>query len=95
MDQVLVYLRGLHDDVGLSGDRGDFYRRKLAEQIALAFAIDGVNHNNVDIIVETAIQLERKTRQILTNCALNPGSVPPFDVSEDIMDILSRIAEIF
>lgn len=35
IDDVFVYLTGNHHDVGLSGDRGDFYRRKLAEQIFL------------------------------------------------------------
>jgi hypothetical protein len=47
----------MHEDVGMSGDRGDFYRRKLAEQIFLNFGISGVNHTNVMVLVESAINL--------------------------------------
>ncbi|XP_048761119.2 uncharacterized protein LOC125670160 [Ostrea edulis] len=95
MDQVVTYLIGNHDDIGLSGDRGDLYRRKLAEQIFLAFAVDGVDHNNVVVIVEAAIKLERETRRILMNSADTRYSAPGVKIDEQVLNILARIAEIF
>lgn len=95
MNQVLTYLIGRHDDVGLSGDRGDLYRRKLAEQIFLAFAINGVDHNNVVVIVESAIQLEQETRRILMGSANTRFSAPGVRIDEQVLNILARIAEIF
>ncbi|XP_022318096.1 uncharacterized protein LOC111121221 [Crassostrea virginica] len=95
MDQVLSYLTGKHDDVGLSGDRGDLYRRKLAEQIFLAFAVDGIDHNNVTVIVESAILLERETRRILMGSANSRFSAPGVNIDEQVLNILARIAEIF
>lgn len=94
MNQVLTYLIGRHDDVGLSGDRGDLYRRKLAEQIFLAFAINGVDHNNVVVIVESAIQLEQETRRILMGSANTRFSAPGVRIDEQVLNILARIAEI-
>lgn len=95
MNQVLTYLIGRHDDIGLSGDRGDLYRRKLAEQIFLAFAINGVDHNNVVVIVESAIQLEQETRRILMGSANTRFSAPGVRIDEQVLNILARIAEIF
>jgi hypothetical protein len=60
----------MHEDVGMSGDRGDFYRRKLAEQIFLNFGISGVNHTNVMVLVESAINLEKTTRRLMSEGAL-------------------------
>jgi hypothetical protein len=54
----------------MSGDRGDFYRRKLAEQIFLNFGISGVNHTNVMVLVESAINLEKTTHAVI-KCSFN------------------------
>ena len=94
MEQVLTYLTGMHDDVGLSGDRGDFYRRKLAEQIFTSFAVDGVDHNNVVVLVEAAIALESQTRKILEGSAMTRNSAPAINIDEQVLNVLSRIAEI-
>uniref|UniRef100_A0A0B6ZZE4 Uncharacterized protein n=1 Tax=Arion vulgaris TaxID=1028688 RepID=A0A0B6ZZE4_9EUPU len=39
MNDVLIYLTGNHEDQGMPGDRGDFYRRKLAEQMFIHYSI--------------------------------------------------------
>ncbi|XP_021358655.1 uncharacterized protein LOC110453812 [Mizuhopecten yessoensis] len=93
--QVQTYLRGCHDDVGMSGDRGDFYRRKLAEQIHINFNVNGVTHSNVEVVVDTAIQLEKRTRATLSGCAFNTQSAPSFEIDDPILDILAKIADVF
>ena len=95
MSDVLTYLKGEHDDVGLCGDRGDFYRRKLAEQVHLSFAVEGVTHNNIMSVVEAAICLERETRQALQCSAISRASAPHVSIDETILNILSRIADVF
>lgn len=95
MDEVLVYLQGYHDDVGLSGDRGDFYRRKLAEQIFTTFAIDGVTHRNVMAVVEAAISLNRETSRILKMSARDREWGPVINIDDGILNILARIADLF
>lgn len=95
MAQVQTYLRGCHDDVGMPGDRGDFYRRKLAEQIYIHFNVEGVTHTNIEVVVDTAIQLEKRTRQILSGCAFNTQSAPSIQLDDPILDILSKIADVF
>ncbi|VDI55508.1 Hypothetical predicted protein [Mytilus galloprovincialis] len=94
MSQVLKYLNGMHEDVGMSGDRGDFYRRKLAEQIYLKFGISGVNHTNVIVLVESAISLERASRQLMSEGGLTRDA-PPIDIDETVLDILARLADMF
>lgn len=94
MKQVLTYLHGMHDDVGMSGDRGDFYRRKLAEQIFLKFGISGVNHTNVLALVEAAINLEKGTRQLMSEGGLTRDA-PHIDIDETILDILARLADLY
>lgn len=94
MDQVLKYLNGMHEDIGMSGDRGDFYKRKLAEQIFLKFGISGVNHTNVMVIVEAAIQLEQTTRQLMGQGGLSRDA-PRIDIDETVLDILARLADMF
>lgn len=95
IEQVQTYLRGNHDDVGMCGDRGDFYRRQLAEQIYLNFNVRGVSHSNIEAIVDTAIQLERRTRALLSGSAFNTQAAPSIQVDDPILDILSKIADVF
>lgn len=93
MDEVLMYLHGEHDDLGLPGDRGDLWRRKLAEQVYLHYAVHGVDHTNVIQIVDAAILLRKTTSRIL---AENPNrqEAPPYvDISDTMLDILGRIAD--
>ena len=95
IDQALVFLAGNHDDEGKSGDRGDFYRRKLADQMHVTFAVEGVSHNNVQSVVEAAIVLERETRKALADSAKSREVAPSVDIDETILDILARLADIF
>ena len=95
MADVMRYLKGEHDDVGLCGDRGDFYRRKLAEQIHLNFAVTGVTHNNIMSVVESAIVLEEETRQALQCSAISRQRAPHVSIDETILNILSRMADVF
>lgn len=95
IDQALVFLAGKHDDEGLSGDRGDFYRRKLADQMHVMFAVEGVTHTNVQSVVEAAIVLERETRKVLADCAKSREEAPHVEIDETILDILARLADIF
>ena len=95
MEDVLTYLKGEHDDVGLCGDRGDFYKRKLAEQLHLNFAVEGVTHNNIMSVVEAAIVLERETRQALQGSAISRVRAPHVSIDDTILNILSRIADVF
>ncbi|KAL4236521.1 hypothetical protein ACF0H5_004907 [Mactra antiquata] len=95
VDQVLLFLSGQHDDNGLSGDRGDFYKRKLADQIHTTFAVEGVTHKNVQSIVEAAIVLERETRNVLGQSAKSRALAPTVDIDETILNILSRISDVF
>ena len=94
MHQVLKYLNGLHDDDGMSGDRGDFYRRKLAEQIFLKFGISGVNHTNVMVLVESVINLEKSTRNLMSEGGMTRDA-PSIEIDETVLDILSRMADMF
>ena len=95
MEDVLTYLNGERDDVGLCGDRGDFYRRKLAEQLHLSFAVEGVTYANIMSIVEAAIVLEQETRQALQGSAISRTRAPHVSIDETILNILSRIADVF
>ena len=90
IDDIFIYLNGHHHDVGLSGDRGDFYRRKLAEQIFLNCAIQGIDHCNVVSVVNAAIDLEKVSRLALA------GELPDESVDIDyvMLDILRKIAGI-
>ncbi|XP_076440852.1 uncharacterized protein LOC143280153 [Babylonia areolata] len=91
--EVVDYLLGNHDDVGCNGDRGDFYRRKLAEQIYVYFGVHYVTHDNVINLVRDAIQLESDTRLVLAQCGLNRTSAPPIQVDDQVLDVLARIAD--
>ncbi|XP_048255897.1 uncharacterized protein LOC125382067 [Haliotis rufescens] len=93
MDDVLLYLNGMHDDVGLSGDRGDFYRRKLAEELYTTFSVHGVDYTNIDAVVAGAIDLERQTRFILAESGRRRDRAPPVHYDEQVLDILARIAD--
>lgn len=95
MNDVLTYLSGNHDDVGFIGDRGDFYRRKLAEQLFLTFAVQGVDHTNVQMIVHAAIKLQRDTSQILGDSLWCKERVPGVVIDDDILDILAKIADMY
>lgn len=90
-----MYLQGNHADVGLSGDRGDLYRRKLAEQMYLNFRIQGVDHNNVMVVVAAALGLEKQTRGILSDGASNRDLAPPILIDDQVLNILARIADVF
>ena len=95
INEALLFLSGKHDDVGLSGDRGDFYKRQLADQIHVTFGVEGVTHDNVVSVVEAAITLEKETRQALRNSAQSRYSAPVVDIDENILNILARIADVF
>lgn len=95
MADVLTFLNGQHDDQGMSGDRGDFYRRKLADQLHVTFAVEGVTHNNVVSVVEAAIILERETRRVLASSAQGRDIAPTVNIDDTILNILARIADLF
>ncbi|GAB1602732.1 hypothetical protein Ahia01_000553200, partial [Argonauta hians] len=88
VNDVIYYLKGKHIDIGLSGDRGDFYRRKLAEIIYLNFAIQGVDHINVLSIVNAAVHLEKVSRMIL----LGRMREQDIDISDRMFSVLSKIS---
>ena len=94
MDDVMLFLSGNHDDVGLSGDRGDFYRRKMAEEIYTAFAVHGVTHGNVMTVIMGAIDLERETRMIIEEGGCDRSKAPPVNIDNTVLDILARIANL-
>lgn len=85
---VLLYLSGGHEDVCMPGDRGDFYRRKLAEQIYLNFAIQGIDHYNVITIIKAAIHLEEDSKSVMF------GELPDDYIAIDdrMFSILARIS---
>ena len=87
------YLLGNHDDVHCNGDRGDFYRRKLAEQIYVNFGVHYVTHDNVLNLVRDTIQLEADTRQVLAVCGGKRDDVPPINIDPQVLDVLARIAD--
>ena len=91
--QVVDYLLGNHDDVNCSGDRGDFYRRKLAEQIYINFGVHYITHDNVLNLVRDAIQLESDTRHALAKCGAQRVSAPSINVDSQVLDVLARIAD--
>lgn len=93
IQQVVDYLLGSHDDIGCNGDRGDFYRRKLAEQIYLNFGIHYITHQNVLNLVRDTIKLERETRLALETCGAHRTSAPYIHVDQQVMDVLARIAD--
>ncbi|XP_060584549.1 uncharacterized protein LOC132740623 [Ruditapes philippinarum] len=95
IEQALIFLAGNHDDEGMSGDRGDFYRRKLADQMHVAFAVEGVTHYNVFSVVKAAIVLEQETRKALAESAKSRDVAPYVEIDETILDILARLADIF
>eukprot|EP00745_Piridium_sociabile_P043111 TRINITY_DN87568_c0_g2_i1.p1 TRINITY_DN87568_c0_g2~~TRINITY_DN87568_c0_g2_i1.p1 ORF type:complete len:154 (-),score=37.75 TRINITY_DN87568_c0_g2_i1:77-538(-) len=90
--QVVDYLLGNHDDC-VVGDRGDFYRRKLAEQIYLNFGVHYVTHQNVLNLVRDTIQLEADTRHVLSRCGVQRSTAPPIPVDDQVLDVLARIAD--
>ncbi|KAK0062909.1 hypothetical protein Bpfe_007629 [Biomphalaria pfeifferi] len=94
MNDVLIYLTGNHEDQGLPGDRGDFYRRKLAEQIYLHYAVQNIDHTNVLILVEGLIRLEKDCRQVLAALACHRAEAPPINVDGQILDVIGRLAEV-
>ncbi|XP_052777164.1 uncharacterized protein LOC128214638 [Mya arenaria] len=93
--EALMFLQGKFDDPKLPGDTGEFYRRKLADQIHVTFAVEGVTHDNVLSVVEAAIVLERETRRTLSTSAYSRETAPPVDIDETILNILTRIADVF
>jgi len=95
IQEALLFLQGKFDDPKLPGDTGEFYCRKLADQIHVQFAVDGVTHYNVLTVVEAAIVLERETRKAMSRGACNRDSAPSVDIDETILNILARIADVF
>lgn len=95
IDQAVLFLTGKHDDEGKSGDRGDFYRRKLADQMHVTFAVEGVTHNNVLSVVEAARILEFETRKALGESAKTRDVAPNVEIDETILNILARLADVF
>ncbi|KAL8571666.1 hypothetical protein ACOMHN_056622 [Nucella lapillus] len=91
--EVVDYLLGNHDDVDCSGDRGDFYRRKLAEQIYVLFGVHYVTHTNVLSLVRDTIQLESDARHALAQCGTHRQTAPPIPVDDQVLDVLARIAD--
>nr|KAG5701175.1 hypothetical protein BaRGS_023284 [Batillaria attramentaria] len=93
MQQVVDYLLGNHDDIGCNGDRGDFYRRKLAEQIYINFGIHNITHQNVLNLVRDTLQLEEDTRQALAIYGSERSAAPYIRVDDQVLDVLARIAD--
>ncbi|CAL1529839.1 unnamed protein product [Lymnaea stagnalis] len=94
MNDVLVYLTGNHEDQGMPGDRGDFYRRKLAEQLYLHYAIQNIDHTNVLTLVEGLLRLEQDCRKILSSLACHRSEAPPINVDGQILNVIARLANI-
>lgn len=92
--QVVDYLLGNHDDIGCNGDRGDFYRRKLAEQIYVNFRVHYITHMNVLDLVYSIIKLEHDTRLALEKYGANRCSAPFIHIDSQVLDVLARIADI-
>ncbi|KAH3779489.1 uncharacterized protein LOC127842911 [Dreissena polymorpha] len=93
--EALMYLEGKFDDPKLPGDTGEFYRRKLADQLHVTFAVEGVTHTNILSVVEAAIILERETRRALADSAKSRFVAPSVEIDETILEILARIADVF
>lgn len=91
--EVVDYLLGNHDDVHCNGDRGDFYRRKLAEQIYLNFGVHNITHDNVFNLVRDTIQLESDTRFALAECGYSRNAAPPIEIDSQVLDVIARIAD--
>lgn len=91
---MVDYLLGNHVDINCNGDRGDFYRRKLAEQLYVNFGIHYITHDNVFTLVTEAIQLEVDTRHALASCGSMRKTAPPIYVDPQVLDILARIADL-
>ncbi|CAG5130688.1 unnamed protein product [Candidula unifasciata] len=95
MNDVLVYLTGNHEDQGMPGDRGDFYRRKLAEQLYLHYAIQNIDHTNVLIFVEGLVRLEHDCRHILSQLGCRRSEAPPVNIDGQTLDIIGRLADLY
>ncbi|XP_005111200.1 uncharacterized protein LOC101845736 [Aplysia californica] len=94
MNDVLVYLTGHHEDEGLPGDRGDFYRRKLAEQLYVHYSLQNVDHSNVLSFVDGLLRLERDCRFVLSERGCRRSEAPPINVDGQILDMIGRLADV-
>jgi len=94
INEALIYLTGHHEDEGMPGDRGDFYRRKLAEQIYLHFHIHNIDHTNIMNFMESLIRLECESRQVLSVYGHQRTEAPPICVDSQVLDIIARLADI-
>jgi hypothetical protein len=94
MNDVLVYLTGNHEDQGMPGDRGDFYCRKLAEQLYVHYGIQNIDHYNVLAFVEGLVGLEHDCRSILCQFACQRAEAPPITVDGQILDIIGRLTDL-
>ncbi|GFR89799.1 hypothetical protein ElyMa_006134400 [Elysia marginata] len=95
MNDVLIYLTGNHEDQGLPGNRGDFYRRKLAEQIYVHYSIENVDHTNILTLMEGILMLEQECRMTLASCGTRRDQAPPINVDCQILDIIGRLAGLY
>ncbi|KAK3782548.1 hypothetical protein RRG08_061778 [Elysia crispata] len=95
MNDVLIYLTGNHEDQGMPGDRGDFYRRKLAEQIYIHYSIQNVDHTNILALIDGILRLEHECRMTLANCGTQRDQAPPVNVDGQILDIIGRLADLY
>lgn len=87
---VLSLLKG-DIEANQPGDTGDYFRRELANQLHLTYAIDGITHNNILPVVDSAIILEEATRREL-NKSTQRTTAPSIEIDDTILDILTRIA---
>jgi len=94
MNEILVYLTGHAEDEGMPGDRGDFYRRKLAEQLYHHFNIYNVDHTNVLDFVCAVVRLEHETRNALTRCPRMPDAAPHINVDDQVLDMVGRLSNV-
>lgn len=78
----------------MPGDRGDFYRRKLAEQIYLHYSIQNIDHINILALIEGLLRLEHDCRAILSAQACQRSTAPPVNVDGQILSVIGRLAEI-
>ncbi|RUS80328.1 hypothetical protein EGW08_011897 [Elysia chlorotica] len=95
MNDILIYLTGNHEDQGMPGDRGDFYCRKLAEQLYIHYSIQNVDHNNIFFLMDGIMRLEQECRMTLAHCGTQRDQAPPIHVDGQILDIIGRLADLY
>ena len=94
IDYHMSVTQGHHEDEGMPGDRGDFNRRMLSEQIHHHFHIYNLDHTNILQFIDGLICLEKDCRMILSRLGGEKLNVPPVRVDDQILDIVGRLADV-